>query len=150
MDWQDILNNAVESERAEAMKTSEQLTLGELILKLESIADKSKPIILDDSYHPTGIDSWRGSYAELAIEYAEDGEKLSTSAFLDLLKRAVGSTFYGYKGGEFLMGKITPVWVANYGESYGFKQDGDIDTQAVIDISQDEQNVVIETKCIAY
>lgn len=151
MDWQEAIDNAIKVERAEAMKTSQQLMLGELILKLEAIADKSKRIIFDDKrYHPTGIDSWRGSYAELAIEYAEDGEKLRVGDFLASLKDTIGKTFEGYKGGEFLMGKTTPVWVANYGDSSGFKHDGDTWTQAVIDVSQDEQNVIIETKPIEY
>jgi len=37
MDLQTILNNAVAQERAEEMKTSSQLTLGELILKLDAV-----------------------------------------------------------------------------------------------------------------
>ncbi len=151
LDWQKRLENAVQAERAEALKTSQQITLGELILKLESVADKNLPVVFDDSrYHPTGIESWRGSYAELAIEYAEDGEKLSVDGLLQLLKKAVGSTFFGYKGGEFLMGRRTPVWVANYGKSHGFLQDEDVDTQAVIDVLQDGQNVIIETRLFEY
>jgi hypothetical protein len=32
-----------------------------------------------------------------------------------MLTEAIGKTYTGYKGGEYVMGKVTPVWVANYG-----------------------------------
>src|SRR5258706_6206091 len=150
MDIQEILNNAMQVQRDEKMKTSEQLMLGELLLKLEAIADKNKPVIFDEQYHPGGIDSWRGSYDELAIEYEVTGKKFTVAELLKRLKEAIGEPFYGYKGGEFVMGKTTPVWVANYGESHGFMHDGDIWTQAVVDVSQNEQTVLIETKPMEY
>ena len=64
MDWQEIIDNAMEMQRAKDMKTSEQLTLGELILKLEAVEDKSNPVIFNERYFPVDIDSWRGSYRE--------------------------------------------------------------------------------------
>lgn len=30
-------------------------------------------------------------------------------------KAAMGQVFTGYKGGDYVMGALTPVWVANYG-----------------------------------
>ncbi len=74
----------------------------------------------------------------------------STADFIALLKRTVGATLYGYKGGEFLMIEDTPVWVANYGESHGFRNEGDIWSQAVVGVSEDERHVIIETKNIEY
>jgi hypothetical protein len=139
MNIEDIIGNVVARERAEEIKTSQQLILGELILKLEAIEDKHKPIIFDGGkYHPSCINSWRGSYEELAIEYEELGRPLSTKHLLILLRNAIGSIFYGYKGGEFKMGKTTPVWVANYGHSEGFREENGIYTQAVVDVSQNE------------
>ncbi len=146
MNWQDIISNAVQVQRDEHMKTSEQLTLGEMILKLEAIADKSKPVVFDEQYHPIGLDSWRGSYAELAFEYVQTGKKLSVEELLKKCRDAIGATFYGYKGGEFVMGKTTPVWVANYGDASGFIGD----SQAVVNVSEQEQSVIIETKAIDY
>jgi hypothetical protein len=148
MDWQEIIDNALVARRAQELKTSSQLIVVELILKLEAIADKSKPVIFDEQYHPSGLDSWRGSYDELALEYSETGEKFTAEALLQKLKAAIGATFYGYKGGEFVMGKTTPVWVANYGESHGFTHDGDTWTQAVTGVSQNAQAVRIETRNI--
>lgn len=158
MDFQEIIDNKLAVERANAMKTSEQLTLGELILKLEAIQNKDKPVIFNEPYFPTDIASWRGSYDELAFEYKEmNTDPLATAeqprtvhTWIKKLKGMIGATIYGYKGGEYLTGKTTPVWVANYGESSGFKCTRDIWTQAVTDVSQNEQCVILETKNIEY
>lgn len=127
MDFQTILENAVSAERNKRLKTSPQLTLGELVAKLESVKpvyqdyegeEKPKVVVFNFEYlHPTGLDSWRGSYSELAIEFSADGEAPTVIDFLSSLKAAVGKEFSGYKGGEFVMGKNTPLWVANYGNS---------------------------------
>lgn len=174
-DLQSIINNQMVARRAKEMSTSEQLTLGELILKLEAIEDKSLPIVFDNGeYKPTTFNSWRGSYDELAISYdpEETGSynsdeieeqfddmtfykqkeiKLSNiptvKEFLSLAKECMGKTFTGYKGGDFLMGKTTPIWVANYGDSSGYIQE----TQGVVDILNIENKVVsIITKSINY
>lgn len=151
MDLQEILNNAVVAGRAKEMLSSPQLTLGELILKLEAVDDKNLPIIFDGKkFHPISVGSWRGSYCELAIEYSLVGKILSVKKFLKMLKNTVSKTFIGYKGGNFLMGRTTPVWVANYGESQGFKADGDKYCQAVIDVSRGKEYIVIKTKAIDY
>ena len=158
-DLQTILDNILKVERAEEMKTSIQLTVGELILKLEVIRNQNLPIRFDiKKYCPTGLDSWRGSYQELAIQYEYGGgmcyeqlkpkcerddfgdhhykckcggsEEFNTtlpknpkvSDFLKILKFILGKYFIGYKGGDFTMGKTTPLWVANNGESSGFRK----------------------------
>lgn len=126
MDLQTMLTNAVDASRAQSLKNSPQVSLGELIAKLEGIAEAHKisrvekaeaEVYFDFEYlHPTGISSWRGSYSELALEF--DGSKVyKLSEFIELLKSCIGKTFVGYKGGDFVMGKTTPVWVANYGNS---------------------------------
>jgi hypothetical protein len=128
MDLQSYLNRAIAESRKARMEQSDQLTLGELIAKLEPIAANQQGVIelhkheatvrYDFEYlFPTSIDSWRGSYAELALNYKTDGEEMFISDFLKMLKEAVGKTFEGYKGGEFLMDEDTPIWVANYGNS---------------------------------
>ena len=108
--------------RKETLVSSDQLTLGELILKLEPIVekqDKEEPMVQYDFEYlfPTDIDSWRGSYEELALNFTSEGEQMKVSEFLKMLKSTVGKTFIGYKGGEFVMSKHTPVWVVNYSNS---------------------------------
>lgn len=147
MDLQTILNNAVAAKRAERLKNSPQLMLGEMILKLEAIREKNKPLFIDImDKRPKGINSWRGIYAELAIQtedfgsyqtseieivcewgniykYKQIGKESPTVAeWIEVLKEAVGKTFTGYKGGDFIMRKNTPIYLAEYGCS-SFKID---------------------------
>lgn len=152
MNAQEVFDSMIRSDREERMKTSSQLMLGELILKLEAIGNKDLPVIFDNGkYCPTDLDSWRGSYAELALEYQyTEGEELTLAAFLKMLKEAIGKTYNGYKGGDFIMGKNTPIWVAHYGTSIGFKENEDGDYQAVVDTLEKEGCVVIVTELLEY
>lgn len=189
MDLQKILDNAIEAGRAKEMLTSPQLTLGEMVLKLEAV-DGELPIVFDKrGYKPTGLGSWRGSYRELAIPYEGGGEscyeqpkpdckrdeffgdhaydcpcgrtnKHSTTLpknpkakdLLAVLKLANGKYFQGYRGGDFTMGKTTPIWVANYGTSAGFKSDEKNGkySQGVVDVVQEKNKVVIKTEALDY
>ena len=123
MDLQTYIQNAVKASRANTLANSDQLTLGELILKLEPIVKNQNEgeeatVRYDFEYlFPTSIDSWRGSYDELALNFETQGEEMKVSEFLKMLKECVGKTFTGYKGGDFTMHKGTPIWVANYSHS---------------------------------
>ena len=64
---------------------------------------------------PDSIDSSRGSYSELALGFSFDGEQ-KVAQLLEICRAAIGSTYTGYKGGEFVMELYTEVWVDNYGE----------------------------------
>lgn len=145
---QSIVTNAFNKMREESFKTSSQLSLGEIISKLEAVKNQKLPVVFDVAkYHPIGIDSWRGIYSELALEYSDKGKPMIVSEFLKMLKNTIGKTLTGYKGGDFLMGKTTPVWVANYGECQGFRKDKYKET-AVIDVIEKKSKVIIKTKAI--
>lgn len=132
--------------RDATLSTSQQWTLGMLIDACEAIErrgyrlhDGSEPeVVFAFEYaRPTGIDSWRGIYAELALEFGfEDRKAMSLSEFISMLRRADGETFTGYKGGEYRMSRSTPVWVANYGNS---------GNTGVIGVRDEGYEVVIET-----
>jgi len=145
MDLQEIVNNKLKADRAESMKTSEQLTLGELILLFESLPNKEDPVNFDfGNFYPTYLHSWRGSYAELAFGFEDEQGKDNppVEEILKQLKSALGKTFEGYKGGDFTMGKTTPIWVANYGKS---------NCTAVVGVRRlDYGWVIIDTKYIEY
>lgn len=149
MDLQTILDNKLEKARAEEMKTSAQLVLAELILKLEAVGNKNLPVKFDGPGHyPTCIDSWRGSYCELALNHRPDREeRLSVWDVVALLKRSIGATFHGYKGGLYKMGKTTPVWVASYGDDMGFREDA---YTAVVDVKEETAAIIIVTAGIDY
>ncbi len=58
--------------------------------------------------------SYRGFYEDLAFEPKQDvtvGEMLASA------RSALGSTFQGYKGGDYTMSEWATVWLANYGET---------------------------------
>lgn len=188
MDLQTMMNNMMTARRAEMMKTSDQLTVEELILKLRAVDNKKLLVVFDDGeYHPTGIDSWRGSYDELAFGYAnKKGEGAHKGSYnsdevekdypeygmtiyksvpielpdfpnvadvIDMLETIKGKTFTGYKGGDYLMGKSTPLWVADYGMSSGFKEADENSSeylQAVVDVIEASDAVSIITKLTDY
>lgn len=89
-------------ERAET-----QMTLGKLIDALEAMPEGAEVANL------RGAHSYRGYYSDLAFEQNE-----GTRPAVDLLaecEAAMGQVFCGYKGGNYVMGALTPVWVAEYG-----------------------------------
>lgn len=137
MDLQDTINAYMAQARKESLANSDQLTLGELILKLDAIPNKEASLVFDFGYfYPTCVDSWRGAYEELALNYQDTGSSLNVHEFLVVLKQAIGDTFTGYKGGDFKMNKHTPLWVSNYGHS---------NNTAVVDILDKNYQVIIIT-----
>lgn len=65
---------------------------------------------------PDTLNSYRGFYDHLAIAWTDDRPP-TVADMLRVLRAAVGCTFTGYKGGEYRMTDVTPVWVANYGDA---------------------------------
>jgi hypothetical protein len=105
------------SGRKEREMRNGQLTLGELIEKLEKIVAKSDDsemtVRFDFEYlAPLKFTSWRGAYKELAINWSEEND-ITAVCFLKICKEAIGGQFDGYKGGLYIMGNNTPIWVAN-------------------------------------
>ena len=182
IDLQTALDNAVAAQRNEELKNSPQLLLGELILKLEAVEDKSKPLYIDImDKRPMGIGSWRSSYCELAIRTEEFGsyktdevekeynggyiqyktksigkKNPTVDEWIKVLKKTVGKTFEGYKGGDFVMGKNTPVWLAEYGNSSFSLDDKPIDEKDYsnyknvffVDVVEKRDRVYLVTKAI--
>lgn len=149
LDLQTTLTAMVQQRRQEELKNSPQILLGELIAKLEAILDRTKEVVFDfDGMIPTELDSWRGSYCELAIGYDSSATPPTLEKFLEMLKGAVGKTYEGYKGGDFVMGKATPVWIANYGRSCVESASYD-DTVGIVDVENGEKIKLI-TRQIDY
>lgn len=112
------IEEIMRASREASFSRSGQLSLGELIEQLEKIERSDAIVKYDFGYmFPTSIDSWRGSYEELALDYTESGDELTVLQLLDILRSTIGKEFTGYKGGEFTMFETTPVWVANCGNS---------------------------------
>ncbi|KKN30668.1 hypothetical protein LCGC14_0831770 [marine sediment metagenome] len=147
MDLQTYLDNAVKVSRQQTLAKSDQLTLGELILRLEPLlqdekADNPRKVVYDfGQLYPTRIDSWRGIYAELALDFEnrDSGQSHGPMFMIDFHKMlidTVGKTFEGYKGGGFVMSRQTPIWVANHGDS---------DNTALINVVHDDYQIILIT-----
>lgn len=84
-----------------------QITLGRLIAILAAMpAD-------EEIENLRNIHSYRGYYCDLALELKPGKRKVKE--LLEESRAAMGKVFTGYKGGDFLMGESTPLWVADYG-----------------------------------
>jgi len=115
----DGMNAQWQKERA-----TSQMTLGKLIAMLESMpADK-------EIFGLSNPHSYRGYYCDLAFE-RQAGE-VKAGDLLTECRAAMGKVFEGYKGGDFIMGESTPVWVAQYGDCgkrlMALNPDGTIET----------------------
>lgn len=99
----DGLSTQWQRERAET-----QMTLGKMIAALKTMPKDAEVANLG------GAHSYRGYYSDLAFERSQ-----GTRPAADLLaecEAAMGRVFTGYKGGDYVMGALTPVWVADYGD----------------------------------
>lgn len=98
----DGLSAQWQRERAET-----QLTLGGLIAALEAMPPDAPVANLSEAH------SYRGYYCDLAFE--QSGGARPAADLLADCRAAMGQVFEGYKGGDFVMGALTPLWVASYG-----------------------------------
>lgn len=151
MDLQEYLDNASRKMREASFANSPQLTLGELLALLKDIptewgSDKQLVSVEFDfgTAYPTGLSSWRGSYAELAVNYALSGydkdggqfDHTNLKDFVKWLEEANGKTYTGWKGGDFTMSLDTPLWVAN---------DGNIGNTGIVGIRNEDYTVYLLT-----
>lgn len=107
-----------------------QMTLGELIAALEAMPAGAEVANLREAH------SYRGYYSDLAFE--RDLGTRPASKLLSECKAALGNTFCGYKGGDYVMDAETPVWVAYYG-SCGLKLIS-VGPQGQIEIQEEDQS----------
>lgn len=116
----DGLNASWQRERAE-----HQMTLGKLIEALEAMPDGCTVRNL------SWPKSYRGYYTDIAFDL-DDGF-VPALELLALAKSCLGEVFQGYKGGDYAMTKLTPVWIADYGccdaKLMGFDGKGDVITE---------------------
>lgn len=98
----DGLSAAWQKERA-----AEQMTLGSLITALRELPNGTEVQKFD------GIGSYRGYYCDIALEPGSG--MMPVADLLALCESAMGRVYEGYKGGDFLMGESTPIWIAEYG-----------------------------------
>lgn len=135
MDIQKLVDTMSEEDRR--LRSSYHVTLGELIDDLRQ-ADSDMVVYIDDSKFSPGKEmSYRGYYSDLAFDASSTAKRVSE--LLDQTERALDSTYTGYKGGEYVMGQDTPLWISGYGRASG---------NAVVSIQADGDHVSLITKVI--
>jgi hypothetical protein len=83
-----------------------------------AILDPDALIEMEDGTTPVCLTSYRGYYEDLALDY-NHSRPVTVGVLLDDARKAVGATFEGYKGGDFIMRGDTRVWVSEWGRSEG-------------------------------
>ena len=114
MDMQALLDAMLKE--GERTRSNYHLTLGDLIAQLENLPADCV-LSADMGWQPSHkLRSYRGYYSDLAIE---PGAATTAGKLLVTSKAALGATFEGYKGGDFLMTAKTPLWLSAYGIDSG-------------------------------
>jgi hypothetical protein len=91
-------------------RASTQMTIGKLITKLETFP-KDKEIEKLSNPH-----SYRGYYSDLGLQIS--GITTTVGETIDFLyNRCLNETYHGYKGGEYVMDKDTPLFEAFWGHT---------------------------------
>ena len=84
------------------------------IIKLLSTLPREQTVAL--GWGNGSAHSYRGYYEDLAFKPKRD---TTVGEMLDEARRALGETFEGWKGGEFVMEDYTTCWIAEPGSSGG-------------------------------
>ncbi len=117
--FNNILTDLCKASRKAKFDASPQLSVGEFVLMLENLEDQKAWIFIDlgsMTGNPTEFDSFRGYYDELALGVNLDyGNYCTVEDLLLKAKAVIGKEFSGWKGGEYIMNKNTPLWVDNPG-----------------------------------
>ena len=139
-DFQELMDSISDADRK--MRSQYHMTLGELA----DICLDFNPIgfVVTDmkGINPSlEVNSYRGYYCDLAIATNTAGVELCLTRDLGvLLNLTIDKTLTGYKGGDFLMDKDTPLWLSDYGEYTGL---------AIMDASEDyEGDLMLKVKKI--
>jgi hypothetical protein len=123
--------------KREAPRDPAAMTLGEFIDELEKLPGEAEIAFEFGDLVPGRFHSWRMVYSQLCLDW--DGRwPLKVSQLLAEAKACVGKTFEGWKGGDFVMGRDTNLWIARAGESGGYTR--------VMELRLEDDEVKIITK----
>jgi hypothetical protein len=123
IDFQALMDGM--SHQHQRARAETQMTLGKFIVALQDMPPDTSICGLG------GLDSYRGYYADLA--FSPNRSPRRADELLTACRAAMGRVFEGYKGGEYVMGALTPLWIAQHGSGGGerimaIRRDGNIET----------------------
>ena len=114
----------------------------EIILKLKEFKDSNKLIIIEMNNEiftsDFNADSWRGSYNLPAIEYSLGNKGCKIDDAIVNLNEIDGMYVTGYKGGDYILSKEDPLFIASYGHSNN--------CTAIVDIVESDEFIICLTK----
>lgn len=96
------------------------MNLQEFIDTLEHFPS-DMPVIFHPNDWPEEFCSWRGDYSQITLARLGSLSPNTVSWWIKHALRSIGSTFFGYKGGEFVMSATTEIWADDYGCTHGNK-----------------------------
>lgn len=117
MDLQKALDAFMAGGQSE--RSNYHVTLGKLIAAL-SAADSKTPVYYIEDGEQRGVgslESYRGYYSDLSFQPA--GTVSTVGDVLTECMSAMGKTFTGYKGGDYVMDDDTPLWISHHGTASG-------------------------------
>lgn len=110
-DLQAMMNGWSQQWQRERVKT--QLTLSGLIDQLQALPPKQPVVGLGRAR------SYRGYYCDLSFEPTEATQ--TAGNLLATARGCMGKSFEGYKGGDYMMGETTPLWLSPWGDASGLR-----------------------------
>lgn len=95
------------------IKHPDQWTLGQFIDALSKV-EQHRDICFEFCHlYPTTLNSYRGYYDDVAVGVGD--KPVTVNELVANLTSKLGTVMTGYKGGNYLVGRTTPLWVANWG-----------------------------------
>jgi hypothetical protein len=117
--------------REQFKRAGSQMTLGTLIDRLSELPGDLLMWNMKD------LHSYRGYYSDLAFDHDSDSQRPVREVLADC-RKAMGEVFVGYKGGDFVMGRNTPMWISSYGSASGLRLMAVEDDGGVVTKMEDE------------
>lgn len=129
-------------QRAKESNNKGAMSAEEIISKLEEFKDSNKLVFIEMNSEiftsDFAADSWRGSYNLPSIEYCSEDSGCSIDSAIKNLQEINGMKVEGYKGGDYVLNKEDPLFIANYGCSNN--------CTAIVDIQETNDFIICLTK----
>lgn len=123
------------AKHAKERSESDQWTLGQMIEALEALPEDMPVEAIGE------LESYRGYYSDLSFDTGSTSHPTVVDVLEDC-REAMGSSFTGYKGGDFWMTGNTPLWDSAYGRASGLKVMGLDVRDGVVRLRTEEEGEV--------
>lgn len=96
------------------------MTLAQLIIELERIDNRAKPVLLDFGEVPGSFACWRGDDAKPALGHGPRGDfRMTVGELAQGARMALATSFKGHDRRDYTMREDAPVHVANWSDARG-------------------------------